>query len=264
MNPAQVNGTQIAYEQNGTGPPLLLIHGFPLDRRMWAAQRAGLAEVARVIAPDLRGFGDSPVVEGTATMDILADDLLALLDHLHIDEPVAVCGLSMGGYVAFRLYEKAPSRVGKLILCDTRSDPDTSEAAAQRRETAQRVLGEGPDFLVEAMTPRLVAASTPEKQPAVVEALAQMIRQSDPRAVAAALLGMAERPDSTPLLSQIACPALIVVGQEDQITGPDVMRGLADSIPGAEMVTVADAGHMAPMEQPEAVNDAMRRFLDDR
>lgn len=261
MKTATLGKVTISYRIEGAGPPLLLIHGFPLDHRMWQAQLDGLADVAQVIAPDLRGFGGSTLAEEDATMDHLADDLIGLLDQLQVQEPVAVCGLSMGGYVAFRLYEKARSRVGRLILCDTRSEADSEDAVAQRRESARRVLDEGAGFLADSMTSRLVAASTQEKRPEVVEAIRGMILSSEPRAVAAALLGMAERPDSSALLAQVDCPTLVVVGEEDQITGVELMQQLADKIPDSQFAIVADAGHMAPMEQPDAVNLVIREFL---
>jgi len=261
MQKVAVGDAELAVAVRGHGRPLVLVHGFPLDHAMWESQLAGLTREARVIAPDLRGFGHSSATDGTVTMEQMADDLAGLADAMELPERFVLGGLSMGGYVALAFWRKYASRVAGLILCDTRAAADSPEAAAARHETADRVLREGPAFLVNAMTPKLFAPSTPQRQPELVEAVQDVILQNDRRGLAAALRGMAARPDSTGLLAEIACPTLILVGQEDVITPVAEMRTMADAIPGARLVEIPRAGHLAPLENSAAANAAIRAFL---
>lgn len=247
---------------SGSGPVLLLVHGFPLDHGMWQGQFAELADSYRLIAPDLRGFGRSePGSEPTITMGRMADDLAELLDALRVTEPVTLCGLSMGGYVALAFWSRHEERLGRLILCDTRAAADTPEAAAGRLATAAAVLDQGTDQLTEGLLERLFAARTWQDSPALVESTRQVMRRTPAPAVAAALRGMAQRDDMTEALPRIHVPALVICGEHDLISPPDEMRGMAAALPRAEYVPIAGAGHMAPLEQPAAVNRAIRRFL---
>lgn len=262
MKSLVVNGTELSYVDRGTGVPLLLLHGFPLDHTMWAGQIDGLAgEQCRVIAPDLRGFGRSPARDDKVTMEQFADDMAALLDGLGICEPVVLCGLSMGGYIAFQFWRKHAARLRALILCDTRATADSPEVAAGRLAMADRLRHELPASLVETMTPRLFAESTHRQHPEVVEGLRHVMMSTNPRGIAAAARGMAERPDMTASLDEIRCPTLVVVGRNDVISPPAEMRGMVEAIPGAKFVEIPEAGHMAPLENPAAVNAAIRTFL---
>ncbi len=261
MNTHLVGDVRLACVDRGHGPPLLLIHGFPLDHRMWNAQIEALAGRCRVLAPDLRGFGASQVTPGTVSMEQMADDLAGLLEALKIDVPVVVCGLSMGGYVAWQFWCKYAERVQGLVLCDTRAAADTPEVAAGRLESAERVIREGPSVLVEGMIPKLLAPQTIAGKPQLADTLAEMIRRADPQGVAAALRGMAARPDFRGRLGQIACPTLVVVGRHDAISTVEEMTAIAAAIPAARLVEVPDAGHMSPLENPGAVNAAVLEFL---
>jgi 3-oxoadipate enol-lactonase len=256
-----INGIRLNVAERGGGTPLLLVHGYPLDHSMWRGQIEGLADVCRVIAPDLRGFGASSVTPGTVTMQQFADDLVGLLDALKIKEPVVFCGLSMGGYVAWQFALRHRSRLAKLILCDTRAVADTPDAAAGRRKTAKEVLTKGAAVAAEAMLPKLFAPATSAQQPQVVEATRQVILRTSPEGIAAALRGMAERPDVTSLLTQIDVPSVLICGQHDEISPPAEMRQIAAQLPRARFVEIPDAGHLAPLEQPAAVNAAIREFL---
>jgi len=261
MKTLDVNGVELATVDSGAGAPVVLVHGFPLDHAMWDAQLEALSRAYRVIAPDLRGFGRSGVTEGKVTMEQFADDLAALLDRLGIEEPVVLCGLSMGGYVAWQFWRKYAPRLRALVLCDTRAVADAPEAARGRLETADRVLREGPAPLADAMLPKLLPESSRKRNPHVADSLRRVILATDPRGIAAAARGMADRPDVTGLLGQIRCPTLVLVGRLDRFSTPDEMRAIADAIPGARFVPIAEAGHMSPMENPDAVNAAMLRFL---
>ena len=261
MKTRTVNGIELAVADEGSGPPLLLVHGFPLDHGMWNAQVEALSGQYRVIVPDLRGFGQSGVTEGKVTMEQFADDLAALLDALEVDEPVAFCGLSMGGYIGWAFWRNHRRRVRAMIMCDTRAAADTPEAAAGRLETADRVLREGPAPLVDAMLPKLLAEATLRSRPHLVESLRRVMLSTDPEGIAAAGRGMAERPDATSMLPRIDCPCLVLVGRFDALSTPDEMRTIADVIPGARFAEIPGAGHMAPVENPDAFNTVMIEFL---
>ena len=261
MRSLDANGTELAYVDRGTGLPLLLVHGFPLDHAMWAEQIDALATRCRVIAPDLRGFGQSPAHGDRVTMDQFADDLAALLDRLAINEPIVLAGLSMGGYIAFQFWRKYASRLRGLILCDTRATADTPEVAAGRHDMAERLLHEGLGPLAETMLSKLLADSTHQWRPEIVEQLRNVMMAANPRGVAAAARGMAERPNMTASLTAIRCPTLVIVGRSDVISPPAEMRRMALAIPDATFVEIPAAGHMAPLENSIAVNASMIEFL---
>jgi 3-oxoadipate enol-lactonase len=261
MTLVQVGDIRLHVVERGRGRPLLLAHGYPLDHSMWCGQLDGLSDSCRVIAPELRGFGASGVTPGTATMGQMADDLAQLLEALTITEPVSFCGLSMGGYVAWQFALRHRSRLAKLILCDTRAAADSPEAATGRRKTAERVLAEGAGVAADALIPKLFAPATYQEQPQIVEATRQVILRTKPEGIAAALRGMADRPDVTSRLREIDLPTLLIGGQHDGISPPAEMRQIAAQMPNARFVEIAAAGHMAPLEQPRAVNAAITEFL---
>lgn len=245
----------------GPGAPLLFVHGFPLDHRMWQPQLDEFVRTHRVIAPDLRGFGQSHVTHDKVTMERFADDLAALLDALGITEPVVFCGLSMGGYIAWPFVRKYRERLRGLVLCDTRALPDSPEAAEGRHKTAAEVLAHGPEPVVKAMLPKLLSSQTTEERPELPDHLRQMMLGQPPHGIAAALAGMAERPDARELLPEIDVPTLVLVGEDDPISTPDEMQELAAAIPGARFHVIPCAGHLPPLENPEATNAALREFL---
>jgi pimeloyl-ACP methyl ester carboxylesterase len=245
----------------GAGPPLLFVHGFPLDHTMWRGQISHFSRTHRVIAPDLRGFGQSGVTPGTVTMARFADDLAALLDRLGVTEPVCFCGLSMGGAIAWQFVQRHRLRVRSLVICDARALPDTPEGRQTRYTLAERVLKEGPEFVAATMPERLFSKRTRAEKPDIVADVQSVIRRTRPDGIAAGARGLGERPDMTGFLPQIDIPTLLIVGEEDVISTVDEMRSMAAAIPGAEFVSVPGAGHMAPLEESETVNAAMTRFL---
>ena len=258
---AIVNGIRLHYVQMGQGIPLLMVHGYPLDHTLWLAQIDGLSDIAQVIAPDLRGFGQSDALVGICTMEVHADDLAAFLDALKIERAV-VCGLSMGGYIALAFWKKHASRVRGLILVDTRAGADSPAARQGRLDMVEQVKQHGSQPAADAMLSRMLAETTRQSRPDLVEfAQAMMLRQS-PAGVIGAQLGMAERPDSTPSLPTINVPTVAVFGAQDVITPAETEgRSLAAAIPGAELVIIPNAGHLANLEQPEVFNVAVREFL---
>ena len=245
----------------GSGLPILLVHGFPLEHSMWNSQIAHLSQHWRAIAPDLRGFGGSQPTPGMVSMEQMADDLNALLDSLDIKEPIVFCGLSMGGYIAFQFWRKYRSRLKALVLCDTRASADTAEAAESRLKTADHVLQAGTESLAEAMLPKLFAPETFQKHPSMIAFERQKIHATAPEGVAGALKGMAERPDATSYLGEIDLPTLVIVGEHDAITSVEEMRTMAKAIRNAEFVVIPHAGHMTPVENSAAFNEAIEQFL---
>jgi len=193
----EVHNVRFNVIDSGRGVPLVLVHGYPLDHSMWQGQIEELSDTCRVIAPDLRGFGASDVTSGTVTMEQMADDVAGILEALSIQQPSILCGLSMGGYVAWQFAFRHRQRLARLILCDTRAIADSPEAAAGRLKTAERVLGEGSNIAAEALLPKLFAPGTYNQQPQIVEATRQVILRTKPEGIAAALRGMAQRPDVT-------------------------------------------------------------------
>jgi 3-oxoadipate enol-lactonase len=247
--------------ERGSGPVLLLVHGFPLDHQMWRHQLDGFASEYRVIAPDLRGFGQSIVTPGVVTMQRFANDLAALLNELEVREPITLCGLSMGGYIAWQFAKLHRQRLGKLVLCDTRAAADTAEAAKARLDNAQKVLAEGPQAIVDGMVARLFAQQTITEQPDLVKAQREIMLGTKPEAIAAALRGLAEREDFSGRLAEFDVPTLVICGEHDAIIPPEEMQSIATGLPKGTFALIAEAGHMAPLEQPAAVNQALRAFL---
>jgi pimeloyl-ACP methyl ester carboxylesterase len=265
MQRATLSTVDLAYLDRGTGAPVVLIHGFPLDHTMWSAQIDALADDYRVIAPDLRGFGESPL--GAAdpnsgiSMERYADDVAELLDELEIGGPIVLAGFSMGGYVAWQFVRKYAARLRGLIQCDTRAVADNDEARAGRLKMAENVAEWGSARVADMMGPKLLAPRTIEQKPNVVAAVRQLVERTSPAAIEAAQRGMAERPNVTSMLQHIKVPSLIVVGEADAISSPQEMKSIAAAIPGAEFVEIPNAGHMTTMENPTAVNTAVTRFL---
>lgn len=246
----------------GNGQPLLLVHGFPLDHSMWNAQVDYFSASFQVIAPDLRGFGASPSRDETTTMSDFAQDLANLLQALDIQTPVHFCGFSMGGYIAWQFFQQHRRQLQSLILCDTKATADSPAARQLRDENAARVLQEGPEFLATSMPEKLFAQNTFAAHPAVVLKTQETIRATSSLTIAAALRGMALRPDVTDLLPTIDVPTLVLVGAEDAISTSLEMQGIADRIPYAQFREIANAGHMSPLEQPTEVNSVIEGFLN--
>jgi len=258
---ARVNSIRLAYGERGRGreTTLLLVHGFPLDRRLWAAQANAFAAVARVITPDLRAHGKSEVVPGPFTMEQHADDLAALLDHLKIRRAV-LAGLSMGGYVAFAFWRRHPDRVQGLILADTRAEPDSVAAQAGRDAAMIRVQQSGAAAYADEMLPRLLAPGSLANVKIAAPAR-KMMAEQPVDGIVGALGGLRDRSDSRATLSTITVPTLVVVGEADVITPPTDGQAMAALIPGARLAVIPQAGHLSPLENPRAFNAAVRAFL---
>lgn len=256
-----VRGITLAADVRGEGPAVLFVHGFPLDRTMWR-QLAATLTGRRRIAPDLRGMGasDAPA-DGYDGMAAYADDLAALLDALHVPR-AAVCGLSMGGYVAFELVRRHAERVSALILANTRAAPDTPEGRRAREETIALIERDGPAALADRMIQRMLAPASLRALPHVVQQLRATIASQRPEGLIGALRGMLQRADATPLLPALAMPVLVIAGSDDRIVPLEEARAMAVAIPGAQLAVIPDAGHLTPLEQPVATSRVVTEFLD--
>ncbi|TWT47005.1 3-oxoadipate enol-lactonase 2 [Thalassoglobus neptunius] len=257
----RIDGRLVNIVDQGTGPAILFVHGFPLDHSMWKHQIDSLSDQFRVIAPDLRGFGTTESDDKLTTMRQFADDLAAIIEATDGISKVTLCGLSMGGYIAWEFLQNHSGLVERLILCDTKASADSPEARQTRLDNAARVLQEGHAFIAEGMMEKLFSRKTLSDNTEIVEETKQVILNSSPTAIAAALHGMAQRSDMTSILSGIEIPTLVIVGEEDGITTREEMEQMARSIPSATFCPIPDAGHMAPLEQPELVTNAIREFL---
>ncbi len=244
----------------GAGDPLVLLHAFPLNGRMFEPQMEAFSGDRRVIAPDYPGFGRSPRTPAQPDVRYYAEGVQRLLDRLEL-ERVVLGGVSMGGYVAFGCMRLFPERISGLVLANTRPDPDSEQIRENRKKMAQRVADEGVEVLIELQMERLLAPDTLKRDEEVVEKVRAMILDSSPTGAVAALGAMRERPDSTPLLTEIGVPTLVIGGEEDEISSPEVMGAMAEKIAGSTHVTLPRAGHLSNLEAPEGFNTALGEFL---
>jgi 3-oxoadipate enol-lactonase len=247
----------LTYQDEGEGPPVLLVHAFPLGGAMWEPQIGALAGANRLIAPDLRGFGSSSLGTTPTSLDQYADDLAGLLDELDLRQ-VTLGGLSMGGYIAFAFLRRHPERVAALILADTRPGADSEEGRQGREKNARLAEAEGASAVGEAMLPKLVAQAASDE---LRERIRRIVAMNSSAGVAAALRCMAARPDSTSILQSIDVPTLIIVGSEDTLTVPDESRAMHAAIRDSRLVEIPGAGHLTNLEAPEAFNQALASFL---
>ncbi|MBA4188088.1 MAG: alpha/beta hydrolase [Planctomycetaceae bacterium] len=254
-------GLQLAYDDVGSGLPVVLLHAFPFDREMWSPQHGPLSvEGYRVIVPDMPGFGQSTQGSEALTVEGMADVLADFLKALNIDRPV-VGGLSMGGYVAMAFARKYPKQVAALILADTRPAPDDAVTREGRDKAIAAVKANGPVAFAESMLPKLLSEHTLTKQPRVVEFARTIATRQTESAVVAALLALRNRPDAVPGLAQITVPTLVMVGEFDAVTPPLSAARLAANVRGSELMHIPEAGHLSNIENPDAFNTAVVKFL---
>ena len=242
-------------------PTLLLIHGFPQDSTIWQGAPAALQNLADVITPDLRGFGqDDRPVPTVLSMDALAQDMADLLDERGTHRAV-IGGLSMGGYVALAFAERWPERVKALVLCNTRSTADTAEGRQARLATAETAMAKGSAVIARGMMPKLFSPTTRLEHPALAGQLEAMMARQRPATVAAASLGMAARPDRTAVLRALRVPILIITGDADELMPLPTSEAMREAAVDARLVVIPGAGHLSIAERPDAFQEAMRDFL---
>ncbi len=259
---ARINTAELAYDDHGIGLPVIFLHAFPLNRSMWTGITTSLLaeQRYRLVAIDWRGFGESELGTPLSTMELLADDLAGLLDHLGIQQAV-LCGLSMGGYVAFAFLKKYFQRVNGLILADTRPGADSQEAQASREQVARLAESQGTEAIADLQMPKLLAEETRRSKREVEIAVRRMINAATPAGIAATSRGMALRADLTALLPTLHIPTLILVGEQDGLISPTVVQDYAALIPDAHVEIIPRAGHLSSLEQPEIFVELLRKFL---
>ncbi|TLY32531.1 MAG: alpha/beta fold hydrolase [Nitrospirae bacterium] len=228
---------------------------------MWEPQVRSLSGQFRVVTVDLRGHGESDAPLWLYSMDQFADDVKGLLDHLSIQQAV-LAGFSMGGYVVFAFYRKYAARVNGLVLADTRPQPDSAEGRAGRFKTAQTAHRDGAGAIADIMLPKLLSPASVQGKPDLVQKVRAMMSGAPVTGIAGDLMAMAERPDSVPLLKEITCPTLVIVGELDGLTPPADAKLMADTIKGARIQTIPAAAHLSNLEQPETFTSAVKSFLE--
>lgn len=256
------DGVSLNYTDEGSGEPIFLIHGFPLSSELWTPQRAALSASYRVIAPDLRGHGQSDPPHGAATIGTYADDVVAIMDELGIGQ-ATVGGLSMGGYVLMALLARHPDRVRGVVLMATKAPGDTEAGKQARNEMIALAETEGAAAVAEKMLPKMLTARTRAENPELADYVRSMMAGTSVEGIVGALQALRDRPDSTAVLQGLQLPALILVGSADELTPPAEAEAMQRAIPGARLELVPDAAHLLNLEQPAVVDQAILRFLDD-
>ena len=251
----------LAFDDIGSGVPVVLLHAFPLSREMWQPQRGILADTCRLITPDLPGFGDSPLLGDTFSVDGMADAVAETLDALGVTDPVILGGLSMGGYVAFAFARKYPERLRGLILADTRAEPDDDAAKANRDKMIGLAATSPASAIIEQMLPKLLCPTTHARRPDLVEHVRRMGSAQRPASIIAALQMLRNRPDSRPTLGTVRVPTLVLVGREDVLTPPSMAESMAAGIAGAKLILLEEAGHLSNLEQPIEFSEAVRLLV---
>src|SRR5262245_48645637 len=249
------------FVESGSGTPLVLLHAFPLTRKMWQGEIETWSATHRVIAPDWRGFGESQLATHPLTMESCAEDLHQLLERLAIKQKVILLGLSMGGYVAFEFVRKYPESLRGLVLAATQPIADSEASRKGRYETAEFVQKEGTAALADRLIPRLLGKTTLQREPATVQRVRGLIESNSPSGIVAACYGLASRRDSSALLSQIRLPTLVVAGEEDVIVERVQAEAMHKKIAWSWLAVIPQSGHLVNLEQPAQFHEVVTDFL---
>ncbi len=252
---------ELFYEVLGDGPPVVLLHPFPVHHGFWLPAADLLASRYRVILPDLRGHGESTVGEGVATMDKLAADVARVCDACGVGR-ATLGGASIGGYVLMEFWRRHPQRVAALVLCNTRAEADAEDKHAARLKSAEEVERHGTEPYLDGAVPKLIGETTRTNRPDLVATARKMMRTMSVPGMASLLRGMAHRPDSVPTLKTIKVQTLILAGGEDVLTPVEDSQRMQQAIAGSRLQVIPKAGHYAAFEQPEATGKIIRGFLD--
>lgn len=259
----EVNGVQISYQEAGSANalPIVFIHGFPFNKTMWAGQLAAFKKKYRPIAYDVRGHGKSEAGSDDFSIDLFADDLLALMDGLKIKQAV-VCGLSMGGYIALNAIQKQPERFAALVLADTQCGADTPEGKEKRMKTIAFIEKNGLEVYAEESLKNLFASTSFQSHAQEVKFIHQSILNTPAEVVCKTLQALADRKESCNALPKIKIPVCVIVGNGDKITPPAVAQKMADAIAAVNLVIVEDSGHLTNLENPDSFNQALTSLLE--
>ncbi|MGI0012457.1 MAG: alpha/beta fold hydrolase [Nitrososphaera sp.] len=244
--------------------PIVLIHGFPFNSEMWKGQTQMLQDNKkhlRIITYDLRGHGKSDVGDGQYTIELFVDDFIALLDYLKLTKAI-LCGFSMGGYIALRAIERNPDRFSALVLCDTMSAADSTEAKVRRANTIKQIKREGVERFAEGFLKAVFAPQTFDAKPDIIDEIKRTILSNSPLGICGALLAMAGRTDTTEGLSKINVPTLVLVGEHDAVTPPSAAKTMHERIPNSKLYLIDNAGHMSNLENPNVFDEHLTKFLE--
>jgi len=257
-----LNGVALNYDECGMpqGLPVVFIHGFPFSHEMWEPQMNVMPNDIHAVSYDVRGHGASDVGDGQFTIELFVDDLIALLDHLFIEKSI-LCGLSMGGYIALRTFERHPDRVRGLILCDTKSEPDTNAAKIKRTAAMKVVKTAGVRTFAEDFVRDVFWEKTFERNPSAIAFAKQIICANSQRGICGTLLALAARTDTTPALSSINIPTCIIVGEHDKLTPPSDAQTMHTMIDGSELHILPNAAHISNLENVQEFNAQLIAFL---
>lgn len=255
-------GTSIAYDDRGTGTPLVLVHAFPLCREMWTPQVPALAEDCRVLTPDVFGFGETGLPASGWTVDSMADALADWLTAIGVSGPVLFGGLSMGGYIALAFARRHPDRMKGLILADTRADADTPETKANRDKSIAFVEANSAAAQIDQMMPKMVSDATRQVRPQVVETVRAMGAAQTVPGVVAGLRALRDRPDSTSMLCTFRFPVLVLVGSDDALTPPALAHAMEEKLSDVTLEMIPSAGHLSNLEAPDEFTTAVRRWVE--
>ena len=248
---------RMAWLEAGSGWPVILLHGFPLNADMWRPQLERVPTGWRFIAPDLRGFGQGGGTRTSLSMDEWAADVFSLMDCLELDDAV-IGGLSLGGYVTFAMYRQAGTRFTAMVLANTRSQADSEQARAGRMQLRRLLAEQGPSVVVPQLLPKLFSAAA---DPGAVAFARDLVEAAAPESIDAAIGALMERPDSTPDLARITCAALVIASDQDAIVPLAEAEAMQKAITRSQLTVIGGAGHMSNLEQPDAFSRALEDFL---
>lgn len=252
---------KLTFEEYGTGKPIVLLHAFPLSRKMWQPQiKALTTKNCRLILPDLRGFGESHNFSDINSMEDMANDIAELLKALKIERAI-IGGLSMGGYVLFDLFRLFPEKFAALILCDTNFAADTDENRETRFDLIEKIEKNGAQSLVEELLPNLISNQTKTNNQVLINELEKSFTEVNPKAAVAALRGMAQRKDNSNVLDGVSLPTILIFGKEDKVSNMKIAEIMRQKISNSTLVLLENAGHYSNLEQPEQFNSALTQFV---
>lgn len=255
-----INGLEVFSDGEKYNQSILFVHGFPYDHTMWKAQIDYLKSDYYCVSYDIRGLGQSNVGDGQYTMESYVDDLMIIIEELDLKKPV-ICALSMGGYIAFRAVERTQELFDGLILCDTKSAADSDEGKLVRASKIAQINNEGLGAFVEEFVPTCFSQNSRENKKELLKSTIEKCKLNQPSGVKGALIAMLSRTDTSNYLDKIKIPTLIIVGENDALTPPEVMKEISNSIIDSVFVEIPEVGHMTPLENPDGVNEAINNFL---
>jgi 3-oxoadipate enol-lactonase len=256
----KINGLNVILEGNNKNQPIIFLHGFPYDNKMWDFQVKHLKKNYYCIRYDIRGLGASEPGNGQFTMESFVDDLFSIIQKLSLQKPI-ICALSMGGYITLRALERDQYKFKAVILCDTRSESDNDEGKLKRAAGIKKVNDEGAPAFAEGFVPNCFADASIKNKSKLYKTVLNRAKKSNPVGVKGSLLAMISRTDTTKATRKLKIPALVLVGEKDTLTPVDAMRKIAKNIRNSEFHIIPKAGHMTPLESPETVNEKISEFL---